>query len=229
MTVPKARSGALITLEGGEGAGKSTQARRLVERLRAAGVPALATREPGGSSKAEAIRALLLSGAAAPLGVAAEAILFSAARIDHVDTLIRPNLDRGVCVVSDRYMDSTRAYQGAVGRADPRLLRALETIAVAGVSPDLTLILDLPSAVGLARAAARREGAGRPDRFEGESDGFHERLRSAFLAIAEAEPRRCCVVEATGSADTIEGAIWRIVTERLGSRLALPSLAEARV
>jgi dTMP kinase len=207
--------GLFLTLEGGEGVGKSTQVRRLVERLTDAGRPARSTREPGGSAKAEAIRTLLLSGAAQPLGPAAEAILFAAARIDHVDRLIRPMLAAGVSVVSDRFTDSTRVYQGSNGHVDARAIASLEAVAVGPTRPDLTVILDLPVEVGLARAAVRRSQGARPDRFEQEGLAFHARLRDGFLAIARQEPGRCVVVDAMGTADEVADAIWRATLERL--------------
>lgn len=205
-----------ITFEGGEGVGKSTQVGRLVARLRAAGHEAIATREPGGSRKAEAIRALLLAGAAAPFGPAAEAILFAAARLDHVQALIRPALDRHAFVVCDRFLDSTRAYQGAAGHVDPALIAALERVAVGATRPDLTLILDLPEETGLARARARRAGgAAVADRFESLEIAFHGKLRQAFLATAAAEPGRCVVIDAGEPVDTVTAAIWSAVEGRL--------------
>lgn len=209
------RRGFLITLEGGEGVGKSTQARRLVERLAAAGRPAMATREPGGSPKAEALRAVLLAGAAAPFGPAAEAMLFAAARIDHLDTLIRPHLAAGTSVVSDRFIDSTRVYQGLGMESARPFLAALEAVSVGATRPDLTLVLDLPSETGLARAAARRRPDARPDRFEREALVFHDRLRRGFLAVAAAEPERFAVVNASGSADAVTEAVWAAVAGRL--------------
>ncbi len=151
--------GHLITLEGGEGGGKSTQARALVARLRAAGLDALATREPGGSAHAESIRAVLLAGTFEHLGPDAEALLFAAARIDHLDVTIRPALALGRWVVSDRFHDSTRAYQGAAGALAPSFLDALERVSLGDLRPALTLILDVPAHVGLARADARRRDA----------------------------------------------------------------------
>jgi dTMP kinase len=208
------RRGRFITLEGGEGAGKSTQARLLAERLRMRGLECVTTREPGGSPGAERLREVLLSGAAAPLGATAEALLFSAARIDHVDQTIRPALERGAFVVSDRFADSTRAYQGALGNLDPQLISSLERIAVGAYRPDLTLVLDLPADVGMGRAAARRAEA-TPDRFEREGAAFHEGLRRAFLDIAKEEPERCVVIDATRSVSEISDAIWAAVEERL--------------
>ncbi|SFG93881.1 dTMP kinase [Methylobacterium gossipiicola] len=209
-------TGAFITFEGGEGAGKSTQVRRLAARLRT-GHPVVVTREPGGSPKAEAIRAALLSGVAKPYGPFAEALLFSAARIDHLDTLIRPALARGETVLCDRFADSTRAYQGAAGGLAPDLVTSLERVVVGPTRPDLTLILDLDPALGLARAAKRSaEGAeAGPDRFEAEALAFHTRLRDAFRAIAAAEPGRCVLIDASAEPEAVEAAIRTAVTARL--------------
>jgi len=205
--------GRFITLEGGEGAGKSTQARLLAEALRARGCETIVTREPGGSPRAEKIREAILSGLVAPLGPVAEAMMFAAARIDHLDHTIRPALARGAWVVCDRFSDSTRAYQGALGAVDARLLGALERIAVGQTRPDLTLIVDVPADMGLARARARASGA--PDRFEAEGLAFHESLRRAFLDIAAGEPERCAVVDGACDEQAVAAAIWRIVEERL--------------
>ncbi len=206
--------GRFITFEGGEGVGKSTQLARLAEHLRARGIEVVTTREPGGTPKAEKLRAALLSGRAAPLGPLAEAALFSAARADHVDALIAPALKRGAWVLSDRFADSTRAYQGARGGVSPGALALLEKAAVGDTRPDLTIILDLPPQEGMARAAARRaEGEG-ADRFEGEDDAFHEELRQAFLHIAEREPERCCVVNAATPVDDVAKAIRQLIHAR---------------
>ncbi len=207
------RRGRFITFEGGEGAGKSTQVRRLAARLEELGLPVVVTREPGGSPGAEAIRHVLLAGAAKPLGPIAETTLFAAARADHLDTTIRPALARGEWVISDRFSDSTRAYQGATGHVAPELIESLEQIAVGDTRPDLTLILDLPAEEGLARAAAR-SGPG-ADRFESESIGFHRVLRERFLAIAAREPARCAVIDARAAPEEVAEAIWRVVEERL--------------
>lgn len=206
--------GRFITLEGGEGAGKSTQARRLAERLRAAGLETIVTREPGGSPLAEEIRNLLLSGAIAPLGAAAEAVMFSAARIDHIERTIRPALARGAWVVCDRFADSTRAYQGALGNLDPRFMRQLERVTVGECRPHLTIVMDAPAPVGLQRAASRGAGA-RADRFEAEGLAFHEALRQTFLEIAAEEPARCVVIDAAGTPEQAEQAIWAAVESRL--------------
>lgn len=205
--------GVFITLEGGEGAGKSTQVARLAARLRArTNHPVVTTREPGGSPYAEEIRAAVLAGVAKPYGPFAEALLFSAARLDHLDRLIRPALARGETVICDRFIDSTRAYQGAAGGLDPAVLNALERVVVGRTRPALTLILDLPPETGLARAAARGEGQ---DRFEAEALSFHARLRAAFLDIAAREPGRCAVIAAAAEPDAVEAAIAATVAERL--------------
>jgi dTMP kinase len=210
-----ARRGRFITLEGGEGAGKSTQQRRLAARLVAAGLTVVATREPGGSPRAEEIRALVLSGAAERLGPTAEALLFAAARADHLDKTIRPALARGDWVVCDRFADSTRAYQGAAGGIDPHVVQALERIVVGDTRPDLTLVLDLPVETGLARAHARR-GSGGVDRFEGEPRAFHDALRRAFTAIAAREPERCVLIDASAAEDDVAAVVWTAVACRLG-------------
>jgi dTMP kinase len=209
--------GRFITLEGGEGAGKSVQARRLAARLAALGLETVATREPGGTPHAEQLRELILSGALRQLGPAAEAIAFTAARIDHIDALIRPALQRGAWVVCDRFADSTRAYQGAAGRLAPAFIDRLERIAVGDAQPDLTLILDIAPEQGLARAAARNGGGF--DRFESEGLEFHRALRRAFLAIAEAEPQRCVVIDASADEETAAAAIWAAVQARLAPYL----------
>jgi dTMP kinase len=179
------------------------------------------TREPGGSERAERIRGTLLAGGAKPLGRLAEALLFSAARLDHLQSKIRPALARGAFVLSDRFADSTRAYQGLDGGLDPGVIASLERVVVDATRPDLTFILDLPAELGLARASARREGrAEKTDRFEAEEAGFHERLRQAFLDIARQEPERCVVIDAGKDADAVEERIWAAVEERFGAELA---------
>ncbi|WP_374570700.1 dTMP kinase [Phenylobacterium sp.] len=203
--------GRFITFEGGEGGGKSTQVKRLVERLRAAGRTVVATREPGGSPGAETIRGLLVNGAADRWSPVTETLLMYAARRDHIERVIAPALERGEWVVCDRFADSTRAYQGAAGGADSGLIAALEAHVLGEVRPDLTLILDLPVETGLARAASR---AGGENRFESKGAAFHERLRQGFLAIAEAEPQRCAVIDAGADMDAVGAAIWRVVEAR---------------
>ncbi len=216
--------GFLITLEGGEGVGKSTQTGHLLRNLRQAGIEAVSTREPGGSPGAEILRKVLLSGSVARLGPAAEAILFAAARIDHIDKKIEPALAAGTFVVCDRFADSTRAYQGARGQLDPQFLRALERVTLGDIRPGLTLILDLPAAEGLARAAARRGAGAAADRFEREDLEFHESLRAAFLAIAAAEPVRCAVIDAARPEEDVAQAIFEVVL----NRLVAPAAKQAR-
>jgi dTMP kinase len=205
--------GRFITLEGGEGAGKSTQARRLADTLRGQGREVVLTREPGGSPRAEKIREAILSGLIAPLGPAAEAMMFTAARIDHLDHTIRPALARGAWVVCDRFADSTRAYQGALGDLDPRFIASLERIAIGADKPDLTIMVDIPAEVGMARASQRRDGA--PDRFEAEGPAFHEALRQSFLKIAASEPARCVIVNGAQEPDAVAEEIWSAVEARL--------------
>lgn len=211
----EAEKGRFITFEGGEGVGKSTQLARLAAHLRACGLEVTTTREPGGTPRAEALRKVLLSGRIAPLGPLAEAALFAAARIDHVQNLIAPALARGAFVLCDRFADSTRAYQGARGGVDPQTLTLFERVAVGDLRPDLTIILDLPHEQGMARAAKRREATGlRADRFEAEDAAFHEGLRRAFLDIAEQEPERCCVIDASQPVDETARAIRQLVDAR---------------
>ena len=224
-------SGRFITFEGGEGAGKSTQIERLARRLEGRGVEVVTTREPGGSERAERIRAALLAGGAKPLGRLAEALLFSAARHDHLEAKIRPALARGAFVLSDRFADSTRAYQGGGGEEglDPKLLAGLERLVVDATRPDLTLILDVPVKIGLARAAVRRQSRAEDvDRFEAEDMRFHERLREAFLAIAREEPQRCVVIDASAGPDAVEERVWAAVEARFAADLAAAAPAQKR-
>jgi len=206
--------GYFITFEGGEGSGKSTHAKRLAQRLRQLGIEVVLTREPGGSPGAEIIRHILLSGAGKPLGPETEAILFAAARDDHVRTVIRPALVAGKWVVCDRFIDSTRVYQGALGNVDRKLIRSLERVTVGAAMPDLTFVIDVPPNIGLARAKHRR-GESKPDRFEAEAEEFHEALRKAYGALAEEEPGRITVIDGRPPRDVVAETIWRVVTERL--------------
>ena len=196
--------GLFITFEGGEGVGKSTQVRRLAERLQAAGREVVTTREPGGSPGAEAIRNLVLNGSADRWSAVTETLLMYASRRDHIERTLRPALERGAVVLCDRYADSTRAYQGAAGGADPGLISALETFILEEVRPARTLVFDLDPELGLARAL------GRPDaeaRFESKGLDFHRRLREGFLAIARGEPERCRIIDAAGDPDQVEARI----------------------
>ncbi len=218
--------GRFITFEGGEGTGKSTHAARLAERLKEFGVGVHVTREPGGSRGAEIIRYVILSGVAKPLGAEAEAVLFAAARDDHLNTVIRPALERGTWVICDRFADSTRIYQGVAGDVDSRSIRALERIVVGDTKPDLTFILDVPAAVGLQRAAKRR-GASGADRFEDEALAFHEKLRDGFLMLAANEPERCVLLDATAPKEEVADQVWRIVSQRFDPATAPVQLESA--
>lgn len=215
------KSGLFISFEGGEGAGKSTQIRLLAERLAALGREVVVTREPGGSAGAEAVRHVLLSGAAEPFGVGMEVLLFAAARNDHVEEIIRPALEAGKIVLCDRFMDSSRVYQGVAGGLEPGFVSTVERIAVDGTKPDLTLIFDLEAIEGLKRIQARSPEqalAGTPDRFEKDDIAVHEARRQAFLKIAEAEPDRCRVIAADGAADSVAQSVWQAVAPLLKER-----------
>ena len=206
--------GRFITFEGGEGSGKSTQIKTLAKRLDGAKHRTIVTREPGGSPGAEIIRHILLSGMGKLLGPEAETLLFAAARDDHVHAVIQPALEQGIWVLCDRFSDSTRAYQGRLGKVDPGVLNAMERVTIGGLKPDLTIILDVPVEVGMQRAAARR-GTGAPDRFEAEDRAFHEGLRDAYRQIAAAEPQRCVLIDANADAETVAARVWAAVRDRL--------------
>ncbi|MGI2032034.1 dTMP kinase [Rhizobium panacihumi] len=211
-------AGLFVSFEGGEGSGKSTQIRRLADHFRERGLEVVVTREPGGSQGAEAVRHVLLSGAAEAFGVRMEAILFAAARNDHVEEIIRPALARGAVVLCDRFIDSSRVYQGVTGNLEPAFLSALEQAAIDGLMPDLTVVLDLPAEIGLARAGRRRGAIDRnaePDRFEREQTETHEKRREAYLEIAENEPERCRVVDADRSEQEIAAEIAGIADDLL--------------
>ncbi len=195
--------GLFITFEGGEGAGKSTQIRRLAQKLRQTGYDTLVTREPGGSPGAEALRHVILSGAAEPFGPRMEALLFAAARSDHVEQVIRPAIERGAIVLCDRFLDSSRVYQGDGGEQARAFVEHIERVTVNGMMPDITLIFDIDAEIGLKRASARR-GEGEADRFEKEALETHQRRREAFLAIARQEPDRCIVIDASAGEDNVE-------------------------
>ncbi len=216
--------GHFITFEGGEGAGKSTQISRLRHFLESRGRKVVVTREPGGSPGAEKIRSLLLSGEARELGPRGEAMLFAAARADHVDTTIRPALERGDWVLCDRYADSTRVYQGEAG-VDPQYLGLLETAAVAGVRPELTVLIDVPAKIGLSRVAQRTadEANGGPDRFENEHLAVHERRRQMFLDLARDEAYRFAVIDGSRDPDQVEESIRTAVLEAFATDLGDPA------
>lgn len=216
MGQPALSRGRFISFEGGEGAGKSTQLRLLSEALTRAGIAALATREPGGAPGAEAIRSLLVEGDPQRWDAVSEALLFAAARRSHLVTTVWPALERGQWVISDRFADSTLAYQGAGGGVPRAELEALHRLVAGDFMPDLTVILDLPVEEGLARAAAR---AGSETRFERKDRAFHEKLRQGFLDIARREPRRCAVIDASASVATVHQAVLALVRERLKAKL----------
>ena len=183
------------------------------------------TREPGGTPKAEAIRSFILQGRSEDWGASAEAVLFAAARHDHVTQLIVPNLEAGKWVLSDRFADSTRAYQGLTGGVDDKMIDALEELALVGHVPDLTILLDMEPEAAFHRVAQRAEEDGVPsvpDRFEKESIEYHRRLRDGFLTIALCNPGRCVIVSADGDADEVAGEIWRAVTERFPELADMP-------
>jgi dTMP kinase len=205
--------GRFITLEGGEGAGKSTQAGRLAATLSAKGRAVVTTREPGGAPGAEAIRQLLVDGAIDRWDPVTEALLHFAARRNHLETFIKPALASGKWVISDRFADSTMAYQGIVQGAGRDVVKRLYEVAVGDLEPDLTLVLDLPVDIGLARAGAR----GGADRYERMGRAFHERLRDAFVEIVRDNAARCVLVDASGDEDSVAGLILQTVESRLSA------------
>jgi dTMP kinase len=211
--------GKFITFEGGEGSGKSTQVRLLAERLRGRGLDVLLTREPGGSPFAETLRTIILHPHTPAHSALSEALLFYAARADHLNKTVRPALLGGRWVICDRFSDSTRVYQCEAGGLSPDTFRTLEEIVVKPTTPDATVILDLPVEVGLQRAEARRnegrEANATPDAYEKRSPAFHQKLRAAFKAIALAEPRRCLLIDASADERAVADAIWSGITDRL--------------
>lgn len=203
--------GRLITLEGGEGAGKTVQAARLRDALEARGVGTVLTREPGGSPGAEEIRRLLVSGPVERWEPLAEAMLHAAARRDHLLHTIEPALERGLWVISDRFVDSMIVYQGYGQGADLGVMERLSDLSLGGFEPDLTVVLDIPVAEGLRRAGTRAGS----NRYERMGTEFHERVRQGFLARVEADGKRYAVVDAIGDPDAVGRAILRVVRERL--------------
>lgn len=208
-------SGRFITFEGGEGSGKSTHAQLLAQQLKSLGIDVVLTREPGGSPGAEIIRHIILSGAAKHLGAEAELFLFAAARDDHIRNTIAPALAAGKWVICDRFIDSTRVYQGIVGKVNPRLIRGLERIIVGKTMPDITFIMDVPADTGLSRAQ-RRRGAAQADRFEAEGPEFHEMLRNAFRILAREEVARCVLIDASKPKPVVFDQIWNAIRTRFG-------------
>lgn len=205
--------GRFITLEGGEGAGKSTHLRHLASRLEARGLEVVTTREPGGTEGAEAIRRLIVEGSVDRWDALTETLLLNAARHDHVTRLIAPALERGAWVLCDRYVDSTLVYQGVAKGLALETLLQLHTLATGPLWPDLTLVLDLPPEVGLARAGSR---AGTETRFESHALGFHEALRRGFLDLAARFADRCAVVDASQPLEQVSADVERVICERLG-------------
>ncbi|EAU42524.1 THYMIDYLATE KINASE [Fulvimarina pelagi HTCC2506] len=208
-------AGKFITFEGGDGSGKTTQVLRLAKMLREYGFDVVTTREPGGTPGADAIRHVVLSGAARDFGPNIEAVLFAAARADHLDKVIRPALEEGAIVICDRFHDSTRVYQAATKDLDLAFLDRLETATLDGVAPDLTIILDVPAELGYERAKARRSEA-EADRFESDALDVHAERRERFLAIAEDEPDRCVVIDGRGEEEEIAEDIVAALEDRLG-------------
>lgn len=205
--------GRFITLEGGEGAGKSTLAKGLAAALAKRGFEAVITREPGGTPNAEALRALLVEGEPGRWSPMAETLLLYAARDDHVRNLIAPALARGAWVICDRFHDSTRAYQGAAGGLPASKIAEIHAASLGEFLPDLTLIVDLDPAAGLARTRSRGED---PTRFERQPDAFHAALRQAFLDIAKAEPERCAVLDGAEPPQAVLDGALALIDERLG-------------
>ncbi len=217
----KAQAGRFITLEGGEGAGKSTHIAGLAKRLEDAGVGVITTREPGGAPGADTIRSILVSGETDRWDPMSEALLNFAARREHLIRTIWPALERGHWVLSDRFADSTMAYQGYGHGVDRELIGALYRAAVGDFRPDMTLVLDLPVAEGLRRANQRNgDSAAAEDRYERMDVAFHERLRAGFLEIAAAEPNRCQVIDAGGEAGDVAARIWDAVTRKFADDLS---------
>lgn len=209
-------SGIFITFEGGEGAGKTTQIKAVQDYLTQKGYGVVVTREPGGTCGAELVRSVILSGGAEHYGAAMEAVLFAAARNDHVESFIRPALEQGKVVLCDRYIDSSRVYQGVTGFLDQIFMGNLERVTIDGVRPDMTLILDIPAKAGLSRANLRR-GNETVDRFEKETLNVHEQRRQAFLQIASQEPERCKVVNAAQNIERVSHDILEHVNKLLAS------------
>lgn len=204
-------TGKFITLEGGEGAGKSTQAERLADVLQAKGVGVVTTREPGGTPSAEAIRAMLVTGASDRWKPATEVLLHYAARNEHVERKIKPALAEGKWVICDRFADSTMAYQGYGQGNNPAMIASIHRLVLGDFKPDLTLVLDLPVEEGLRRAATRR---GTENRYEGLGTELHDRIRSAFLKFVEQEPLRCLRIDASQPLDSVTQDVIAAVTKR---------------
>jgi dTMP kinase len=203
--------GRFITLEGGEGAGKTTQQTLLAERLRSAGIEVLVTREPGGTPGAEAIRALLVEGGTDRWAASTELLLLTAARDDHVRRVIEPALGRGIWVICDRFLDSTRVYQGLAGGLGVTMVDRLHDLMLGGFGPELTLLLDLAPEIGLSRRGDLASG----QRFERKGIDFHSRVRQGFRELADREPARFAVIDATAPVDAVAESVWAELFRRL--------------
>lgn len=214
-TEVSAGPGRFISLEGGEGAGKSTQSKRLAAKLSDCGIATVLTREPGGTPGAEAIRSLLVSGDTGRWDGVTETLLHFAARREHVEKTVRPALARGTWVITDRFADSTMAYQGYAGGVGRDVVEKFYSLVLGDFRPDLTLILDLPVELGLARARNRMQGqAAAEDRYERMGETFHQNLRNAFHDIAAREPERCRIIDARDDVDQVADALWQAVAAR---------------
>jgi dTMP kinase len=207
--------GQFITIEGGEGVGKSTQIGRLKDFIAAQGVEVVVTREPGGTRRAERIRELLLETSDEPMPSTCELLLMFAARSTHLENVIRPALARGAWVICDRFTDATYAYQGGGRNLSIESIATLEQMVQGTLRPDLTLLLDAPLEISAARASARNAAAGTNDRFEQERREFFERVRTAYLDRAQQEPKRFAVIDATQSLEAVTVAIQQVIAERL--------------
>lgn len=207
--------GKFITLEGGEGAGKSTQAKLLGAALISTGIEVVITREPGGAPAAESVRALLVDGDVSRWTPMSEALLNYAARLEHMRQTIMPALDTGKWVISDRFADSTMAYQGYGHQLGADRIAELHALTLGDFYPDLTVILDIPVEIGLARAVDRASGG---DRYERMDEAFHQRVRDGFIEIARGDSDRCAIIDATSDVDEVQARILTIVNERSGVR-----------
>ena len=200
-----------ITFEGSEGCGKSTQVKLLADRLRAAGVPFVLTREPGGTPIGEKVRDLLqYAPESAAMSPETEVLLFEASRAQLLREIIKPALERGECVIADRFFDSTSVYQGVARKLNHKLVQQLNSFAVGDCIPDITLVLD----VDLETAHARMKGPRRPDRMEQQSDDFYERVIKGYRDLAKSESKRVVLIDGSQSAEAISGQIWKILTAR---------------
>ena len=210
------KQGKFITIEGGEGVGKSTQITGLRQNLISRGYEVIVTREPGGTPRAERIRELLLENSTEPMPASCELLLMFAARATHVENVIRPALERGAWVVCDRFIDATYAYQGGARGFDVGLISVLEKAVLGMLRPDLTILLDAPVEIASARARSRNQASGNSDRFEREQQAFFERVRTTYLERARQEPNRICVLDATQSPEEVGAAIGEALRARLG-------------